>query len=59
MLAFERAQDGDRRLVLVSFADQVREMALGGAWQVAVRSVGGEPWSARLAAGEAVVLRPA
>jgi len=26
---------------------------------VAVRSVGGEPWSARLAAGEAVVLRPA
>ena len=59
VLAFERAQDGDRRLVLVSFADQVREMALGGAWQVAVRGVGGEPWSGRLAAGEAVVLRPA
>jgi len=38
VLAYERAWDGDRRLVLVNFGDREAEVPLEGSWAVDVAS---------------------
>lgn len=60
VVAYERAADGDRRVVMVNFADEPRAVPLEGGWIVEVASDGrgeGERYGGELAAEQAVLLR--
>jgi alpha-glucosidase len=60
-LGYERAHAGDRRRVLINFTGEDVAVPLEGVWMVDVASDGageGGPYGGRLAADQAVVLRP-
>ena len=62
VLAYERTLAGDRRAVVVNFADRPARVPLGGSWQVEVSSArqsAGEPYAGVVAGSEALLLRPA
>ena len=63
VVAYERCEGADRRVVLVNFTSEPAPVPLeSGRWSVEVASTGageGQPYEGRLAGDEAVVLRPA
>ena len=61
VLAWERAHQGDRRIMLVNFTGEPASLALPGAWSVEIASDGrGEaaPYAGALRPDAALVLRP-
>ena len=61
VFAWERRHGGDRRVCAVNFASAPRTIALVGDWRVEAgthRTQAGAAFDGRLAADEAVVLRP-
>jgi hypothetical protein len=62
VLAYEREEAGDRRVVVVNFTSEAADVSLEGRWRVEVDSDGlleGEGYPGRLAGDAAVILRPA
>ena len=60
VLAYERAQDGDRRAVLVNFSPTTVTVPLAGDWQIEIASDGqgeGSPYDGRLRGDCALLLR--
>ena len=59
VVAFERAADGDRRIILVNFASEPRACVARGRVDVASDGAGeGGPYSGTLGSGQAVILAP-
>lgn len=61
VLAYEREEGDDRRVVLVNFTAEAIDVGLDGSWRVEVDSDGlleGEGYPGRLAGDAAVILRP-
>jgi alpha-glucosidase len=62
VLAYHREADGDTRLILVSYTDETLHLEIEGDWTIEVGSLDAEedrPFTGDLAAGEALLLRPA
>jgi alpha-glucosidase len=60
-LAYERALDGDRRVIVINMEGEPARVALDGSWTVEVASDGdgeGAPFGGTVAGDTAVVLRP-
>ncbi|WP_028241396.1 alpha-amylase family glycosyl hydrolase [Stutzerimonas azotifigens] len=61
VLAYRREHGGDRRIVVINYADQPLSCPLDGRWQVQIASDGGgegQPYAGRLAASQALLLCP-
>jgi len=60
VLAYERAHEGDRRVVLVNFSEERRTVDVAGNWTVEVGSDGageGQRYGGTVAGDQALLLR--